>query len=156
MKILRTLAGLRTRSPTLVVDASVAVKWFLAEKDSDLAARLQSFPARFVAPDWIFAECAQAFWKRIGKSEMSVGQADFALRDLRDWFADMPSAAALVPRALAIACEINHSAYDCVYLALAEREGAKVVTVDKRFLNAAKQGGRENLVLSLREAVGGD
>ena len=157
MKFGRTPAGAQAEhAQPLVVDASVAGMWFVPEDDSPLAEALRSGEWRLIAPDWIIAECAQIFWKRANFGEISAAQSDFAMRDLPRRFADLPPAAALAPRALVIAREINHSAYDCVYLALAEREGAKVVTVDKRFLNAAKQGCRENLVLSLREAVGGD
>lgn len=38
--------------------------------------------------------------------------------------------AALAPRALEIARVLDHSAYDCFYLALAEREHALLVTAD--------------------------
>lgn len=139
---------------TLVADASAAVMWFVAEEDSPIAERLKSSAIRLVAPDWIVAECAQTFWKQARKGAISAEHADFAIRNLTSWFSALPPAAELAPRALVIARELNHSAYDCVYLALAEREKTKVVTADIRFLKAAQKGGWGGFIVSLRDAVG--
>ena len=138
---------------TLVADASVAAMWFAAEKDSHLAERLKSPAIRLIAPDWIVAECAQVFWKREKRGEISAEHADFAIRNLPRWFAALPSAAALAPRALLMARETAHSFYDCAYLALAEREKARVVTADGPFLKAVKKSRWKDLILSLRDAV---
>ena len=41
---------------TVVVDASVAVKWLLAEQDSPLALALAASGEDFLAPDLVLAE----------------------------------------------------------------------------------------------------
>jgi predicted nucleic acid-binding protein len=41
----------------------------------------------------------------------------------------------LFNQAVDLACELNHLAYDCFYLALAELLGTAVVTADERFAN---------------------
>jgi predicted nucleic acid-binding protein len=41
--------------------------------------------------------------------------------------------------ALALACHLNHPVYDCLYLALARREAAAVLTADKRLMALAEQ-----------------
>lgn len=139
---------------TLVADASAAAMWFILEEDSPRAARLKSPAIRLIAPDWIVAECAQVFWKRAKAGDISGEYADWAIRNLPRWFADFSPAAELAPRALTIARELNHSVYDCVYLALAEREKTKVATADARFLKAAQKGGWGGFVISLRDATG--
>ena len=48
-------------------------------------------------------------------------------------FAELCPIAALAARALAIAEELRHPAYDCFYLALAEAKDARLVTADRRF-----------------------
>ena len=39
-------------------------------------------------------------------------------------------------RALELALALRHPVYDCVYLALAERTGRRLVTADRRFLHS--------------------
>ena len=48
---------------TLVVDASVAVKWFLPEADTPSAERLLAFAGPLHAPDLLRIEVASAVWK---------------------------------------------------------------------------------------------
>jgi predicted nucleic acid-binding protein len=43
----------------------------------------------------------------------------------------------LLPRAMDLARRLKHPVYDCVYLALAERERARFVTTDQRLLRRA-------------------
>src|SRR5207302_4947617 len=44
----------------------------------------------------------------------------------------------LLPRAYAIASQARIGVYDCLYVALAEREGCELVTADLRLLNTLK------------------
>lgn len=46
----------------LVVDSSVAIKWFVSEDDSEDALKLRD-RHQLVAPDLLVAECVNAFWK---------------------------------------------------------------------------------------------
>lgn len=41
--------------------------------------------------------------------------------------------------ALALACHLNHPVYDCLYLALARREAALLLTADQRLKRLADQ-----------------
>ena len=50
------------------------------------------------------------------------------------FFDALVSATALAPRAVAIAVQLDHSVYDCLYLALAEAEQATLVTADIQLL----------------------
>ena len=43
----------------------------------------------------------------------------------------------LLPAALDVAIAVDHSLYDCLYLALAEAEDCRVVTADRRFHRSA-------------------
>jgi predicted nucleic acid-binding protein len=55
-----------------------------------------------------------------------------------------------------ISIEINHPAYDCVYLALAGVSKCQFVTADQRFLHKLHQGRHRTLrgrAISLIEAV---
>ena len=47
-----------------VIDASVAVKWFLPEIHTDAAEKWMARDAAFLAPDLIYAEFGNVLWKR--------------------------------------------------------------------------------------------
>lgn len=49
---------------SLIVDASVAVKWFSEEEQSDLAETLLASMELLIAPDLVIAEIGNALWKR--------------------------------------------------------------------------------------------
>jgi predicted nucleic acid-binding protein len=47
-------------------------------------------------------------------------------------FTRLHAAEGLARQAVRIACDLDHPVYDCVYLALADRENASMVTADRR------------------------
>jgi predicted nucleic acid-binding protein len=55
----------------------------------------------------------------------------------------------LLPRAIELAFDLQHPIYDCVYLALAEREKAALITADRRLIATAGSGGHSALVKAL-------
>ena len=120
----------------LVVDASVAVKWLIAEEGSDVAHRLAAGGDDLHAPRLMASEIANALWRkaRLGEIERSrVGALTAAVSEMPvRWHADETVCADAVRLALAF----DRPVYDCVYLALAYRIGARVVTADLRFANA--------------------
>jgi len=117
----------------LVVDASVVVKWFLPEELAEAALRLAASDRAFLAPELLGAEVANALWKKQLRGEVEGTSAVAILENFRrvaiETFALMP----LLPAAFAIASAAGHSVYDCLYLALAEREECPLVTADRRF-----------------------
>ena len=60
---------------TLVIDASVACKWFFNEPLSAEARRLAASDATFVAPDMILVECANAAWRRVRDGTVTPAHA---------------------------------------------------------------------------------
>ncbi len=118
----------------VVVDASVAVKWFIQEPDRPAARRLLEPDSRLVAPDLIVAEVASAVWKRVVAGEGDPRQAPLMAASLPRFFARLLPLAPLAARALEIASALRHPVYDCFYLALAEREEATLVTADRRLI----------------------
>jgi predicted nucleic acid-binding protein len=75
-----------------------------------------------LAVTWVIPEVLSANADRIRD-----GEDDLALH----------ATAPLLPRALAMARRLAHPVDDCVYLALAERERAALVTADERLPRAA-------------------
>lgn len=116
----------------MIVDASVAIKWLVPEKDSELANQLAA-KGGLIAPELIAAEIANAVWKKNVRKEISGIPA--SLTAILRVFDSLEPLAPLTRRATEIALELDHPAYDCFYLALAEATDRKLVTADTRFMN---------------------
>ena len=135
----------------LVVDASVAVKWLIAEDGSDAAHRLVAGGDDLHAPRLMASEIANALWRksRLGEIERSRAGALTATVSKMPvrWSADETVCADAVRLALAL----DRPVYDCVYLALAYRIGAQVVTADVCFANALEPTEHGGSVLTLAD-----
>lgn len=137
-----------------VVDASVALKWYLPERDTEKAIKLVNDKTVLLAPSLLWMELGNGIWKNV-----RLGHADAAV-----WppvAANLPltvdiveSTAKLTTLAFEIAVVAGHPIYDCIYLALAHEADARVVTVDKRFLSAFSGTRFAKSVVSLDVAVG--
>jgi predicted nucleic acid-binding protein len=120
-----------TSPDRLVVDASVAIKWVTDEPDSGDAARL--LDRQLVAPDLLGIEFANALWKKVRRRELSADEADLAIKSLMRSPVEFVATRPHLDAALSLAVELDHPAYDGVYLAVAEAEGLLLVTADRRF-----------------------
>lgn len=138
----------------LVVDASVAVKWLVVEEDSDDALGLVDGGEELHAPRLLVSEVANAVWRKVRLGEVDRGAAGQLLATMSDmpvrWHADETICADAVRLAIAY----DRPAYDFMYLALAQRLGARVVTADQRFVNALATTEHGGLVKALIDATG--
>jgi predicted nucleic acid-binding protein len=123
-----------------VVDASVAIKWFLPENHSDAALRLLAQQHTLYAPDLIFSEFSNVLWKRVRKNEISKSEADSTLEGLLALHLQVQPSQSLIPLALEIACRVNRTVYDSLYLAAAMALPSLLVTADAKFYRALSKG----------------
>lgn len=65
---------------TIVVDASVALKWYVDEEDSERALALLNSGERLIAPDLIVAELCTGAWRLIRRGELHPGQMTLIAR----------------------------------------------------------------------------
>lgn len=134
---------------TVVVDASVAVKWVIPEVLSDRADALRGRADRLLAPDLLLTEAANALWKKLLRREITAREATRALDLLMASGLDLRPSAPLLGRALVLARRLRHPVYDCVYVALAQAEGATLVTADQRLLSRTMRGPTRLAVMDL-------
>ena len=119
----------------VVVDASVAVKWVLDERGSEMAVSLRE--QELIAPALWLAEAANVLWRHAQTGEITGNEAAEHFSELLQApVATLPIEPHLAP-ALKLALEIGHPVYDCIYLALALQHHTHVVTADRRFASAA-------------------
>lgn len=129
---------------TLVVDASVALKWVVRERDNDAARALFDLPNPLIAPDWLLVEAASALWRKVKFSELLEIHATRHLEQLPDFFSRLYPSRALAETALDLSFQLKHPVYDCMYLALAIAENCKLVTADLKFAEAISLAGMED------------
>jgi predicted nucleic acid-binding protein len=123
-----------------VIDASVAVRWFVHGPGNDRAAPWLE-RTDLIAPDFIIVEVGNAFWRYIQRKHLEIEEAVEILRQLPGSFARLIPIGDVVIDALRIAKEHDHPIYDCCYLALAQREGRSLVTLDRDMATIATQIG---------------
>ena len=77
------------------------------------------------------AEVANASWKLVRKGQLDPKQHHRIAAAIARPFDLLAPLTALLPRAAAIALELDHPIYDCFYLALSEARTAPLVTEDR-------------------------
>jgi predicted nucleic acid-binding protein len=122
----------------LVIDAGVALKWVVPEEDSEQALALRR--RVLVAPDLLIVECANVLWKLARRNEISEEEAGFAAALIAGAEIELVPMRHYIEAATRVAIALDHPAYDCFYIAMAEAEGLKVITTDSRMLRKARGG----------------
>ncbi len=123
----------------LVVDASVAVKWLLDETPVEETAQARRIIDHFhvAAPRLLDFELASILWVKQRKGQLTPEQARSAALVLHSAPVRRIDDDGLWLRALALAAEVDHSPYDCAYVACGLVCGAQaVVTADRGFVRA--------------------
>jgi predicted nucleic acid-binding protein len=122
-----------------VLDASVGIKWVMNEIDSPQARHIRddfrNQIHELIAPDSFPLEAAHALTKAGRRGIVTDATRLWVelMVDSPQFFPSMP----LMLRALAIAGQARIGVYDCLYVALAEREGCELVTGDARLVNSS-------------------
>jgi predicted nucleic acid-binding protein len=121
---------------TRVVDASVAFAWFAAVPGSEQAAWLLEPGSATVllAPDLVLVELLNAGWKSLRLGAITAEQFQLLAHRAAEPFSHLVPSTALLARAAHWCLELDHPADHCLYVALAEREKATLITADQRLL----------------------
>ena len=129
-----------------VVDASVAVKWFVKENLHDQALRLLDAAELLQAPDLIVPEVANIAWKKAVRGEVAKDQAQVVVAAIRQYIPRLHATVGLTEQALGIALTLNHPVHDCLYLACADVADGVLITADKRLHEAVQDTDFSRLV----------
>jgi predicted nucleic acid-binding protein len=124
----------------VVVDSSVAIKWFVVEPYSDEARKiLDGYKAEeinLLAPDLINPEVGNIVWKKHRIQDLSIEDAQEIIDTFKTITLTLTSSADLLEEAFSLAITHERTVYDMMYVALANRENCQFVTADERMVNA--------------------
>src|SRR5687767_14833367 len=101
----------------LVTDASIAVRWLLDLEGADRADAILQSGEHLIAPDLVIPEITSALWKSAVFAQTPADIAATAIGRAAEFFDEIVSSIVLKDRALQVAIELRHSAYDCFYIA---------------------------------------
>ncbi len=130
-----------------VVDASVAVKWVVEEPGTANALALRR--AKLSAPDLLVPECADILWKKHRLGELASAQAVMAARLLEHADIERVAMGQHLHRATAMAIDLDHPAYDCLYILLALDRGCSLVTADQRLVRTLRQSAHPEVAAAI-------
>lgn len=121
---------------SLVIDASVALKWVLLEPGGEAARKLVGREV-LLAPEFLRLECANVLAQRVRSGVLTWNDAEAGLQVIDTAGVRLTPDRSLIPDAQQLAVTLGRSVYDSLYLALAISEQTRLVTADVRFANAA-------------------
>src|SRR5262245_23411846 len=108
------------------------------EKDSEKALRLraafQTATHELIASDILPAECAHALTRAERKGIVPTGDADILFPDILTSAPQFHAYQPIIRRAIAISSSTRQGVYDCLYVALAERESCELITADDKLV----------------------
>lgn len=142
---------------TLVLDTSVAVKFYvpeeLREEALEVLAAAESGRLELVAPGTLYPEFLNALWWKHRRDELSREEVREGWEKLiSDRPASLYAPENLMPRAVEITLESGVIIYDALFLALAEDADTLVVTADGKLLKALESTSYARLAHSLSDA----
>jgi predicted nucleic acid-binding protein len=143
---------------SLVLDASVAVKWYIQEEFSVEARRFWGTGFDMNVPSFFAAECANVYLKKsLQRGEISFDRARENLTDLLATPRTTHDAADLALAALDLALERGQrkiAIYDFLYLALAIRLDCGYLTADRVFYDAIQPTPHGSRMIWVADPIG--
>jgi predicted nucleic acid-binding protein len=125
-----------------VLDSAVALKWVLPEIHANKAKQLrddyENQIHELIAPDLLAVEVSHALVRAERKKIVPIGQAAALLVDVMNSAPVLASYLPILSRATDIASQMRCGVYDCLYVALAEKEGCELVTADDKLVKNLK------------------
>lgn len=121
-------------APVVVVDASIAISWFIAEPHTPQSRRLLGAEIRLAAPDLVLAEAASGLRRKERMNVISEAAVRDAITSLVRTFSPLVPSSQLVADAVVLSQRLNHNVYDCIYVIASRMLSAPFVTNDRKLV----------------------
>lgn len=131
---------------SVVIDASVAVKWLLADEDhvQQALALQQTIISRDMAvavPPHFALEVAHTLVRAARRGRFDSAHLEGSLAAIQALGFEIEAGADLAIRAARLAQELGMSAYDAAYLVAVRAQGATLITADRPLYEAGLRTG---------------
>ena len=117
-----------------VLDSCVGVKWLLPETGTDKALRIRDaflqHAHELLAPDIFPVEITHALTRAERQGRLTPVRGKVLLKGMLGNLPPLHSSLPILPRAYELSSQFRVGVYDCLYVALAEREGCELLTSD--------------------------
>ena len=121
----------------LIVDSSVAIKWFIFEVQSEEARRWRDVSLDLHTFSVFFElEIANVLWKKIRRDSFPATEAMAIFSAIPLLPVIRHEERPLLDKALDLAIQTQRTVYDCLYLALAITLSGRLLTADERLFNS--------------------
>jgi predicted nucleic acid-binding protein len=130
------------RASTMIIDANLAVYWFVETPLTKSASALLD-RSDLVAPGVIEIEIVNSLAKYLRAGLIAAAELRKAMVEVRNAFSEFVADRQLLDAATEIALAHKHPVYDCLYLALALERREPLATADRRMAVLAKTLGIE-------------
>ncbi|MEM7657275.1 MAG: type II toxin-antitoxin system VapC family toxin [Bacteroidota bacterium] len=123
----------------IVLDVSAAVGLVTDREDCRWMLPFVEQSQQIISPDLFISEITNTVWKffHIGNASLPeihlIAETGIGLVD------EFTDSQLLWPQALVLAYEMDHSAYDCFYLALCQQAHASLLTLDQRLIRLSEK-----------------
>lgn len=132
----------------IALDASAAIRVVLAPQENQALLDLLDDAPPVYAPQLLIAETANALWKYVRAGRLDASIASEAHADALSLVDELIDDAALFPEALQMASQCGQPVYDCMYLVVARRHAASLLSADERLRGLGKKIGVSALTFS--------
>ena len=121
------------------LDSCSGFKWLVVEQDTDKARKLRDEYRQgvheLIAPDVFPVEVCHALTRAERQGRITPAEGVQLMADMLNTLPALFPSLPLLPRAYQISSGARIGVYDCLYVALAEREGCDLVTTDARLIS---------------------
>lgn len=121
-----------------VIDASVAVKWFVWEAGTEEAQNLLDKLSFFYIPDLFLMEIDSILTKKVRRNELAIVDSFQKRRTFRQLPYKLVEYKEIEEFAFRLATEFSITLYDAAYLSIAIDYDAVFYTADKRLVKGMK------------------
>lgn len=122
-----------------VVDASVAIKWYVPEIYEQEASRMQQSGDELHAPELILPEFGNIVWKKVARREITEKEGQRIVSKFSKSKLIFHPHGQIIKSAFTGATMTGQTVYDWTYLSLALSLGCQFVTADERFYKALEK-----------------